>query len=797
MSRPRIAAVVAAVLGTLVLAQGGCEPRRNLPDQPVASDAAGSMVTPEATAAPQAPAATDALVEHRGIPAAAAISTPAPSPGLAVSAAPGAPSSAVPKPSPAAAKGSPGTEPEELVAVSMAKDNRIAEVDPLTSHIIRTVDLSEPAGKMAMTPDGRVAWVFKPVGAGSTIAVLDIGTGDRREDLKFHEGDVPAAATFSTDGSRAYVATAGSIVFASSSGKEFGRIAIGPQTPGVQIPRRVSSLAVAPGRGGDVLYAADESSGVVWTLDAGSGALLNEIDVGGGPLAIATDPKRQRLYVLTDTINQVVAIDTSSDSIVNRLSLPATPLAAVVATDGRLFIAGGEAAGEVWVVSPDATAISARVPIGGRPVGVALSADGKALFIPDAAANTLNILSADTVQVLRTVTLASEPVSVVTSDRRTASASVAADSTPGPVPALVASPTQLPEDALVPDKLPAGAVAEPFVTGADVPAALAFAPDGRLFYSELHTGRIRVVQDGVLLPDPFYQFLVADQPSAGLLGLTLDPDFQNNHYLYAIYTAPRAGTGEGNANGPNELVRLTDVDNKGVDLKAVLQDLPSVGSKNAAGIRFGPDGNLYVSLADDSKGTNAQDLSTLPGKILRVNPDGSTPTDNPFSGQSGKQDAIWAYGLHVPYSFAFHPVGHQLLAFDAGAGDHDSLDLIVRGGNYGSPAAAGRPSPTIIDPIALIKPSIQPTGVTFYIGDQMPEWKDDLFFCDAVQKQLWRVRLAAQSFDRVVMAEGVKQGCSYDVATGPDGAMYYSDAQGIYRIRMPGADVLPALKVSS
>src|SRR5262249_28760402 len=151
---------------------------------------------------------------------------------------------------------------------------------------------------------------------------------------------------------------------------------------------------------------------------------------------------------------------------------------------------------------------------------------------------------------------ASEPVDVIA----TSGSAAPVQDAPAPVapPTLVAGPAPLPEGALPPDKLPAGAMAEPFVSGAAIPVALVFAPDGRLFYAEQRTGKIRVVQDGALLADPFYQFLVADQDNTGLLALTLDPDFQHNHYLYAMYTAPNMAAAGGNAAGPNQVVRLTD-----------------------------------------------------------------------------------------------------------------------------------------------------------------------------------------------------------------------------------------------
>src|SRR5207248_5113455 len=135
---------------------------------------------------------------------------------------------------------------------------------------------------------------------------------------------------------------------------------------------------------------------------------------------------------------------------------------------------------------------------------------------------------------------------------------------------------------------------------------------------------------------------------------------------------------------------------------------------NSGVLRFGPDGKLYVSVGDDDKGTHAQDLTTLPGKILRINSNGSIPDDNPFVGQTGKQPAIWAYGFHDAYSFAFHPVGQQLLAVEHGQGKNDELNVIVRGANYGWPSMGYQFKAAVSDPIAVLNPPIGPTGSTFY-----------------------------------------------------------------------------------
>jgi plastocyanin len=233
-------------------------------------------------------------------------------------------------------------------------------------------------------------------------------------------------------------------------------------------------------------------------------------------------------------------------------------------------------------------------------------------------------------------------------------------------------------------------------------------------------------------------------------------------------------------------------------LTPILPDLPSGPIHDSGTIRFGPDGKLYVSIGDNDQGSNAQDLGTLAGKILRVNPDGSIPSDNPFVGQDGKQGAIWSYGLRNPFSFDFDPVSHQLLATENGPGDNDELDLMVKGGNYGWPPSGYKYKPGIVDPIAVMNPPIGPTGMTFYTGDQIPEWKNDWFYCNYHQGQLRRVRLAPETRDRVVSEEVVKNGCSLNVATGPDGALYYSDPKGIYRIYSgdAAATLLPAVSAT-
>jgi glucose/arabinose dehydrogenase len=208
-----------------------------------------------------------------------------------------------------------------------------------------------------------------------------------------------------------------------------------------------------------------------------------------------------------------------------------------------------------------------------------------------------------------------------------------------------------------------------------------------------------------------------DSPEAGLIGLTLDPGFANNHYVYVFYTSVPDGQDNGGPNGPNEVVRLTDVADKGTDLTYILHDLPSAPIHSSGTLRFGPDGKLYVSLGDNDQGSNAQDVGALLAKILRVNADSSIPADNPFVGQEGKQAAIWAYGVRNMFSFDFDPISHQLLAAENGPGDNDELDVVGRASNFGWPPAGYKYEPGVSDPIAVMNPPIGPTGVAFYASD--------------------------------------------------------------------------------
>jgi glucose/arabinose dehydrogenase/PKD repeat protein len=323
------------------------------------------------------------------------------------------------------------------------------------------------------------------------------------------------------------------------------------------------------------------------------------------------------------------------------------------------------------------------------------------------------------------------------------------------------------------------------ITGA---TAIALAPDGRIFVSE-KTGNVRVIKNGVLLSAPFANLDPAATDERGVMGFAFDPDFATNRYVYVYYTAKTPTV-------HNRVSRLTadgDVAVPGSEL--VLLDIPtsSSGIHNAGAIHFGSDGKLYIAVGDDSNGANSQSLATLRGKLLRINPDGSIPTDNPFYGTStGDNRAIWAVGLRNPFTFAVERGSGRILINDVGDKAWEEIDEGARGENYGWPRAEGASSdPALRGPVfAYGHGTSGTTGCAITGGDfydapakTFPSlYHGDYFFADYCSGWI-------RTFDPVTkevrpFASGISKPVDVDVA--PDGSLWYlskGPSGHVYRVR--------------
>ena len=332
--------------------------------------------------------------------------------------------------------------------------------------------------------------------------------------------------------------------------------------------------------------------------------------------------------------------------------------------------------------------------------------------------------------------LAAGPAKVGKADATaTAKALLRAQSTATPLPAIAdASDGQSPR-------------ASTYLDGVKVPVGLVFTPDGRLLFSEAFDGKVRVAApDGDrarLLPEPFVQLEIAKGAESGTLGLALDPDYASNRWVYLYYSEPDPSRADRRPLR-NRIVRFTDRDNVGTDMTVIFDDIPMSrqGRHNGGRLLFGPDGKLYASVGNAESKENSQDLRNPNGKVLRLNSDGSIPSDNPFPGSP-----IYAYGFRNVFGLAIHPTTGGIYVTENSGDSDDEINLVRAGANYGFPYFEGSGNDErFVDPIwESGTRTIGPTGLAFSWGDQLARYRGDLFFCAVNTGALTRLRLTRRA----------------------------------------------------
>jgi glucose/arabinose dehydrogenase len=303
---------------------------------------------------------------------------------------------------------------------------------------------------------------------------------------------------------------------------------------------------------------------------------------------------------------------------------------------------------------------------------------------------------------------------------------------------------------------------ETVLTGLEVPWSLTFAFDGRLFVTE-RPGRVRIVTLGgsselaLTLNDAYAQ------GEAGVLGLTLDPEFPQNRYVYIYYTASTGG------GAVNRIVRYREVNARLGERVVLLDNIPAATIHDGGRLRFGPDDLLYATAGDASNSNLAQDVASLAGKILRLNRDGTVPRDNRFS------SPVYTYGHRNPQGLDWHPITGDLWAVEHGQVGNDEVNAIRTGLNFGWPRIEGSATmPGMEAPAAFYSPAIAPSGASFYRGQRLPQFANNLFV--ATLRGTHLLRLTVDSSLRVTSQERLLEGTFgrlRDVISGPDGYLYF------------------------
>ena len=316
--------------------------------------------------------------------------------------------------------------------------------------------------------------------------------------------------------------------------------------------------------------------------------------------------------------------------------------------------------------------------------------------------------------------------------------------------------------------------------GLERPWGLAFLPDGRMLVTE-RPGRLRIItRDGRVEPPLAGVPEVLAQGQGGLLDVAISPTFAQDRLVYLSYAEPGGG-GAGTAVARG---RLGDRGLEGVQV--IWRQEPKVSGANHWGSRlvFRPDGTLFVTLGDRyGQRERAQDLSTTLGKIVRINPDGSVPKDNPFVGRAGARPEIWSYGHRNVQSAALDASG-RLWTVEHGARGGDELNAPEAGKNYGWPVitygvdysgakiGVGTAQPGMEQPVYYWDPVIAPSGAVFYTGDAFPEWRGNLLVGSLQPGRLVRLQIADGRVAREERYLGELGERIRDVRQGPDGLIY-------------------------
>ncbi len=326
--------------------------------------------------------------------------------------------------------------------------------------------------------------------------------------------------------------------------------------------------------------------------------------------------------------------------------------------------------------------------------------------------------------------------------------------------------------------LPAGFTESVVTGGLSSATAMQFAPDGRLFVCQ-QSGALRVIKNGALLSTPFVTVTVNSSGERGLLGVAFDPNFASNQYIYVYYTATTPAI-------HNRVSRFTangDVAVPGSETIILeLNNLSGATNHNGGAIHFGIDGKLYIAVGENATPSNAQTLSNLLGKILRINSDGTIPTDNPFfNSATGVNRAIWALGLRNPFTFDVQRGTGRIFINDVGAGTFEEINEGVRGANYGWPNCEGAcdpPDSRFRDPLFQYAhgdtstTGCAITGGAWYnpVTPQFPaQYQGDYFFADLCSGWI-RVRDTATGAVSD-FASGISN--PVDLKVGDDGSLYY------------------------
>jgi aldose sugar dehydrogenase len=330
---------------------------------------------------------------------------------------------------------------------------------------------------------------------------------------------------------------------------------------------------------------------------------------------------------------------------------------------------------------------------------------------------------------------------------------------------------------------------------ANYPVAMAFTPDGRLFYTEKETGNVRVIgTDDVRQPEPVITLPTSSLVERGLLGIAVDPNYEDNGYIWVAHIRPSTNREPAS----HDVVRFYEEDGVGSDPKVMF----SIPLKNNAlihhggNLAFDDEGRLFFTVGDNEDPANSQDLNTVQGAIHRF--DITAEGLQPAEGNPDEDNSIFAHGFRNPFDLVIDPYTTDLtriFATENGADCDDEINMVLRGFDYGAGPdyVCGDASPETdeiftLPPMISYTPTVAPTGITIYTHEAAPEWQGEVFFCTWNQGQLMRITLN-EDRNQLEAINQIDLGgaqCRIDITVTPDGALMFTtvgvNGGEIYRV---------------
>jgi aldose sugar dehydrogenase len=288
------------------------------------------------------------------------------------------------------------------------------------------------------------------------------------------------------------------------------------------------------------------------------------------------------------------------------------------------------------------------------------------------------------------------------------------------------------------------------------PWSIVLSKDGRVFFTE-RIGTIRMLNvNGTLAHDPVGYIRVDQVGEGGLLGIDLHPNFTSNHKIYIYNT-------HSNSSGIyNRVMLLVENENRIVDSQIILDGIPGGRFHDGGRLKFGPDNKLYISTGDAGFAELSQNKSSLAGKILRINDDGTIPIDNPFRGS-----AIYAYGFRNVQGLTWHPETRELYASDHGATGNDEINVVRAGSNYGWPYEECSNEGKYTAPVICFNPSIAPSGIAIPNSSKLG-YSGDLLLATLKGSQLRSIDLYTGEQNNILVGYGRLR----DVVEGYNGSLF-------------------------